>query len=159
MPYGFCDLSIHLILNLKQLYRYRGVAFGLGTSPFLLGAVLHHHLQACDKKLSAVRALKRQRFVDDLISGAHTEQEVLQLCRDARKICCEAGFPFGKFHSNSSSVREQLQPSAVVSAMCHQLPRCLDLFGVCKKKICHLTFAVYPSSGHLPKMCQPNVFF
>ena len=96
-------------------YRYRRVAFGLGPSPFLLGAVLHHHLQAYDEKLPAVRALKRQRFVDDLISGAHTEQEALQLCRDARKICCEAGFPLGKFHSNSSSVHEQLQPSAVSS--------------------------------------------
>ena len=74
-----------------------------------MGATLLHHLSKYDQRKSAVAALKDDRFVDDLVTGADDEGVAAELSEHAVRICAEGGFPLRKFATNSVAVRSRLQ--------------------------------------------------
>ena len=78
-------------------YRYTRVVFGVVSSTFLLGATLLHHLSKYDQHRSAVAALKNDRFVDDLVTGADNQGAATELAEEAVRICAEGGFPLRNF--------------------------------------------------------------
>jgi hypothetical protein len=56
-----------------QIYRFTRALFGLTCSPFLLGGVLKHHLDAWeDRYPEIVKQLREGLYVDDLITGGTT---------------------------------------------------------------------------------------
>ncbi|XP_037502613.1 uncharacterized protein LOC119377081 [Rhipicephalus sanguineus] len=68
-------------------WRMTRVPFGASSSPFLLAATLQHHFDMW-KKTEPVLATRLQKafYVDDLVIGASTDEEALELYRAALNI-------------------------------------------------------------------------
>ena len=81
---------------------YTRASFGLVQSPFTLGATVNEHLSSCKSKHPAeVEEIRRSLYVDDVISGASTVEEVRQLKETTISIFKEAKFELQKWHSNA----------------------------------------------------------
>ena len=92
-----------------QTFRFARVLFGLSPSPFLLNATIRHHIQQYKSSLpDVVDRLLESIYVDDVITGADTKEEVLQLYRHAKNIFRDASFNLRKFHSNSQSLQQEI---------------------------------------------------
>ena len=88
-----------------QVYRFKTVLFGSTSSPFMLNATLHHHL---DNYITPVAEdMKENIYVDNVISGCDQELEALDYYKEARSIMNEALFNLRSWSSNSSSLRDQ----------------------------------------------------
>ena len=84
-----------------RTYRFTRALFGLGPSPFLLGGVIQHHLNTCrPTHPDRVAEIERELYVDDLISGGGTIQEVKQKKATATEMFHQATFHLHKWHSN-----------------------------------------------------------
>ena len=59
-----------------QVYRFKVVLFGSTSSPFMINATLHSHLDNNDSSVS--RDMKENVYVDNLISGVNSEEEATQ---------------------------------------------------------------------------------
>ena len=90
-------------------YRYCRVVFGLSPSPFLLGTVFLLHLNKYVGSEPAVKALRDNRYVDDLATGAEDVDSACKLAEDAVRICDAAGFPLGKFRTHNVALRDRLK--------------------------------------------------
>ena len=104
-----------------ETLRFTRVMFGLGPSPFILGATLQHHLEEHRQTYpEAVEELMKNLYVDDIIGGGATEEDVQQFKDAAIEIFKEAGFELHKWHSNyqtwkkpknRTAIQEKLSPS------------------------------------------------
>lgn len=64
MPFVFISIETH---------RFTRTLFGLTCSPFLLGGVIEQHLESWENKMpEIVAALRKNLYVDDLLSGGQT---------------------------------------------------------------------------------------
>lgn len=87
-----------------RVFRFTRVVFGVSSSPFLLNATICFNLEKyLETNESLVRQLLHSTYIDDIISGGHTEDEVLTLCIESKRIFCEGGFNLRKFRTNSST--------------------------------------------------------
>ena len=90
-------------------YRYKRVVFGVRSSPFLLNAVLRHHINSFkDVDPVFVSQLCQNFYVDDLVSGAGDKDQVLQLYRDAKARLLEGGFKLRKWKTNDPELQKQI---------------------------------------------------
>ena len=88
-----------------EVYRFSRVLFGLNQSPFILGATLDKHLSDyVDKFPDEVREIKRSLFVDDVILGGGSLDEVKHLKKTAEDIFGEAQFKLHKWHTNCNEI-------------------------------------------------------
>ena len=88
-----------------EVYRFTRVLFGLNQSPFILGATLDKHLSNyVDKYPEEVAEIKRSLFVDDVILGGGSLEEVKHLKQTAENIFGEAQFKLHKWHANSNEI-------------------------------------------------------
>ena len=86
-------------------YRFCRVAFGVVSSPFLLNATLLQHIEdyledyyeVCTKLLNSL-------YADDMDSGGHSVNEVLELYQTSKQIMAKGGFNLSKWLSNSKEV-------------------------------------------------------
>ena len=86
--------------------RFTRVVFGLAASPFLLNATVRHHLQKYATSHPAlVQRLLQSMYVDDIITGANTEDEAFQLYEQSKRLFQEAGFNLRKFVTNRRSLQ------------------------------------------------------
>ena len=86
-------------------YRFARLVFGLRPSPAMLGATIDHHLKFYeDKDPVAVRVSKNSLYVDDLVSGAPSDHEALDIYKGTKGIMLAGGFNLGKWASNSNTV-------------------------------------------------------
>ena len=88
--------------------RFTRAVFGVSSSPFLLNATICHHL----KKYAAshpelVKKISQSIYVDDVVSGAETEEEALAMYREA--ILQEGGFNLRKLTTNSTKLQKLFQ--------------------------------------------------
>ena len=81
------------------IYRFKVVPFGATSSPFMLNAILEHHLQQQNTPVS--RDMKSNLYVDNVISGGATEDEVVNYYREARSIMSGANMNLRSWSSNS----------------------------------------------------------
>ena len=89
--------------------RFARVVFGVSASPFLLNATLRHHIENYREGDPAfVDRFIRSIYVDDLTSGADTEDEALSLYTRARVRLAQAGFNLRKFVSNSMKLQNHV---------------------------------------------------
>ena len=104
------DQEVH-----RFLWHHRGrirtmkfcrVTFGVNCSPFLLSATLRHHLKGVPPS-NTVTELEENMYVDDLLSGADTEEEACALFAEARDVLGHAGMTLTKLSSNSSVVLDK----------------------------------------------------
>ena len=71
-----------------QVYRFKTVLFDSASSPFMLNATLHHHLNQYNTPVD--EDMKENLYVDNVISGCDQELEVLAYYKEARSIMNEA---------------------------------------------------------------------
>ena len=60
-----------------ETYRFTRVPFGIISSPFLLGASINHHIESTKTKIA--EQIVNNIYVDNLISGAKSEEEAKEL--------------------------------------------------------------------------------
>ena len=84
-----------------EVYRFTRAMFGLVQSPFLLGGTLEHHLHSVkDHYPEEVSEILRSLYVDDIITGMNTIDQVKHLKKSAISIFGQAQFQLHKWHSN-----------------------------------------------------------
>ena len=91
-----------------EIYRFTRVPFGAGPSPFLLNATLRHHLQKVVEDQALLQLLLRSLYVDDVLTGGDTSEEVLKLRDSLEEILSKAAMQLHGWDSNSEKVREAL---------------------------------------------------
>ena len=83
---------------------------GLVQSPFILGGVLDYHLNTYtdkrEEQQEIIDAWKDDIYVDDVIGGANTTTEALQVKETATEVLGDATFQLHKWHSNVLELEE-----------------------------------------------------
>ena len=92
-----------------RAYRFTRVVFGVSSSPFLLNATVKYHLERfLDSNEDTVKRLLQSTYVDDIISGADSDQEAFELYTQAKEIFRQ-GFNLRKFLSNSQALQARVE--------------------------------------------------
>jgi len=84
------------------IYCFKVVPFGATSSPFMLHAMLQHHLKQYNSPVS--RDMLSNLYVDNIISGCETEQAAVAFYRQARTIMCEGRLNLRSRSSNSTEL-------------------------------------------------------
>ena len=79
-------------------WRFTQVVFGVCSSPFLLNSTIRYHL---DQYLSLhpelIEKLVDSFYVDDIVTGAATEEETFELYTESKRILKDGMFNLRKF--------------------------------------------------------------
>ena len=95
--------------NDTVIYRFTRALFGLTCSPFVLNGVLSVHLRSWEsKRPQLVEKIRKNLYVDDLMTGGATATEVKEKKIQGSEIFEDATFKLHKWHS---SVKELESPS------------------------------------------------
>ena len=90
-----------------NIYHFKTVLFGSVSSPFMLYAALHFHLQ---KHSSAIaNDIADNLYVDNVLTGCAIEAEAIDYYTRARSILDKAKFNLRSWSSNSEKVRQSAQ--------------------------------------------------
>ena len=84
-------------------YRFRVVPFGATSSPFMLNAVLQHHLKQHNSAIS--QDMRANLYVDNIITSCDTEQKAVEYYKEARSIMSSANFNLRSWSSNSTKLK------------------------------------------------------
>ena len=84
--------------NNLQVYRFCWVPFGVISSPFLLGMTISYHLRSSDDSIA--KALQRDIYVDNLITGVDTLDEAKSLYTGAKNLFETASMNLREWTSN-----------------------------------------------------------
>ena len=77
-------------------------------SPFLLDATVRHHLELHqDSQRTLVDKLLRSFYVDDVITGADTEEDAFRLYTESKELLKCGGFNLCKFTSNNLALQQK----------------------------------------------------
>ena len=83
--------------------------FGVSSSPFLLNATVKYHLEKfLGTNEAVVKRLLQSTYVDDVISGAGTEDEAFDLYTQSKEIFRQGGFNLRKFLTNSKPLQTRI---------------------------------------------------
>ena len=100
-----------------EVLRFTRALFGLVQSPFLLGATIQEHLNSLhDEYPSEVEEIQRSLYVDDIITGGDTRNDVLELKGKVKEIFGQAKFDLHKWHSNVPDLEENEEPRPSVQS-------------------------------------------
>ena len=80
-------------------YRFTVVPFGSSSSPFMLAAVLDLHLTKVGSSIA--QDMKENVYVDNILSGCNTEDELEHYYQQSRKLMSQANFNLRSWSSNS----------------------------------------------------------
>ncbi|XP_064470109.1 uncharacterized protein LOC135384855 [Ornithodoros turicata] len=90
------------------------VPFGASSSPLLLAATLQQHLEEWKKTYPNIAAgLQKSFYVVDLVIGAHSQAEALDIYRTASAILADASMELRKWCSSSSVLNERFYADGV----------------------------------------------
>ena len=87
-------------------YRFKSVLFGATCSPFILSATLLKHLDN-NKHVPAAEIIKRDIYVDNVLSSFENESDLLQYFTESRSLMSNAGMNLRAWTSNSEALRTQ----------------------------------------------------
>ena len=85
-------------------YRFCRGPFGIISSPFLLGATIETHLDT--HKTELANKLKNDIYVDNIITGASSDEEAIKLYTTSKHLFLEASMNLREWLSNSGKVNE-----------------------------------------------------
>ncbi|XP_060863425.1 uncharacterized protein LOC132939996 [Metopolophium dirhodum] len=88
-------------------YKLKTVTYGTKSASFLATRCLHE-LGALIKNAPIGRIIRQDFYVDDLISGANTDEECFDIHKQVHSILGTAGFPLRKWCSSSSTLLNSL---------------------------------------------------
>ena len=90
-------------------YRFTRVVFGISSSPFLLNATVRFHLERnATRNEEIINRLVRSTYVNDIITGAESEEEAFHMYCQAKEIFREGGFNMRKCRTSSSSLQTKI---------------------------------------------------
>ncbi|XP_064621909.1 uncharacterized protein LOC135484415 [Lineus longissimus] len=89
-------------------YQFEAVLFGTVSSPFILQAVLHTHLDAATSSRIAAD-VKNNIYVDNVVTGVATTDTAMEYYNTANAIMSDCGFKLRAWTSNGATVRDQAQ--------------------------------------------------
>lgn len=99
-----------------HVLRFTRVTFSVTSSPFLLNATIEHHLNKFSSSYpELVELLKRSIYVDDVVTGAESEEAAYQAYLDSRSILKAGRFNLRKFISSSSTLQAKIDQDQVGS--------------------------------------------
>lgn len=79
-----------------RIYRHRRVVFGLTSSPFLLGAVINHHLQLSKSvfksEFDVIELLERSFYVDNCVVSLDSREDVDRFITSATSVMADGLF-------------------------------------------------------------------
>ena len=85
--------------NNIQILRFARIPFGVISSPFLLGATIQHHLKTYNNPIAD--QVMNDMYVDNLITGAGSVPEAIQLYHKSKKMLAAAGMNLHDWMFNS----------------------------------------------------------
>ena len=85
-------------------YRFTAVPFGTTSSPFMLNATIQYHLEHFSSPVSL--DMKKNMYVDNVISGADTEKSAVNYYHEGRTIMNDAKFNLRSWASNCSALQD-----------------------------------------------------
>ncbi len=104
-----------------HVFRFTRVTFGVTSSPFLLNATIEHHLNKFSSSFpELVEQLKRSIYVDDVVTGAESEEAAYQAYLDSKHILKEGGFNLRKFVTSSSTLQAKIDEEQASSTPSEQ---------------------------------------
>ncbi|UYV63140.1 hypothetical protein LAZ67_2003276 [Cordylochernes scorpioides] len=87
----------------KQMYRHCRVVFGVSSSPFLLAAVIDHHLSTYeDEYKKTFDILKRSMYVDNCVASVGSKEDALKFKEESVEIFGTAKMDLRKWEIGSS---------------------------------------------------------
>ena len=93
-----------------EVFRYNRVVFGVNSSPFILNAVLRHHIESFkDSDPEFVKKLLQSFFVDDLVTGMDSTENAFQLYQKAKERLKQGGFTLRKWKSSREGLIDEIQ--------------------------------------------------
>lgn len=104
------DRDVHRFLwekdGIIHIMRLARVPFGNRSSPFILNAVIKHHLQKFESS-PVVEELNQDLYVDDWLSGADDDGEASLKVEEASAIMSQCSMNLTKWGSNKKTVLDQ----------------------------------------------------
>ncbi|XP_053390747.1 uncharacterized protein LOC128553594 [Mercenaria mercenaria] len=85
-------------------YRFKAVLFGATCSPFILNATILKHLEL-NKTNKAAEIIKRDLYVDNILSSFEENKDLLTYFRDARDLMKCASMNLRSWSSNNSELK------------------------------------------------------
>ena len=99
-----------------EVYENCVLPFGLRCSPFLAVGVVQHHLMKYEEEYPAlVKEMIESTYIDDLLTGAETEDEALTMYEDSSKIMKEASMEMRKWNTNNERIKEVFKKDGVAA--------------------------------------------
>ena len=95
-------------------YRFKVVLFGSTSSPFMLHATLDYHLNSYHSAVS--RDMRNNLYVDNIISGCQSEEDVILYYKDAKHIMSEANFNLRSWASNSQKLQALAKTDGILDS-------------------------------------------
>ena len=103
-------LRFHWVKNsdpsVIEINRFTRLVFGLTQSPFILEGTLKEHFQYyINEYPTLIEAISEDMYVDDLVSGSNTVEEVEVIKQKSIELFGKSGFNLHKWHSNIPSLQ------------------------------------------------------
>lgn len=93
-----------------QHYKLLRLTFGTACAPYLAVKCLQRLAELEESKYPLAAKLTRQDFyMDDLITGAETEDEVMNIYNEMNELLRSGGFELQKWNSNSETVLQKIR--------------------------------------------------
>ena len=98
-----------------QEFRHQRLVFGLTCSPFLLGAVIEHHLENVSSQIesgqqnysvSTLNKLKKSFYVDNCVTSLNTTEDLHIFIEESTKLLAEAQFDLRLWEYTSKNLEE-----------------------------------------------------
>ena len=87
--------------NVVEINRFTRLVFGLTQSPFILESTLKEHFQYyINEYPTLIEAISEDMYVDDLVSGSNTIEEVEVIKQKSIDLFRKGGFNLHKWHSD-----------------------------------------------------------
>ncbi|XP_037515449.1 uncharacterized protein LOC119391870 [Rhipicephalus sanguineus] len=102
-----------------EVWRMTRVPFGVTSSPFLLAATVRHHLSTTAGDSRNTKTISQSLYVDDLITGAETEEDAVGFYRGARDVMNRASMTLRKWNSNSKKLQQLFNDEGNGCALSH----------------------------------------
>ena len=85
------------------MYRFCRLVFSLKPSPSILRATIKHHVSKYStSEPETTKVLENDLYVNDLATGAQSEDSVIRLYKSAKEVMKKGGFNLRNWSSNSS---------------------------------------------------------
>ena len=89
----------------RIVYRYRTIIFGLNCSPYVLLAVIKHHLSQY-VETETVQTLKDRLYVDNFVYSTSCVKTLTKVYNESREIMEQSGFNLRSWNTNLESLKD-----------------------------------------------------